>query len=193
MDESIYVRPVPVLQVGSLAEETAMRNQATCACGLSPRLQQALVALLAGESEKEVAQRLELSPTTAHQYIQQLYRHFGVQSRAQLLAQMLRRWTGEPQDVLLAAESSSPLSPRLQQTLACLLEGDSEKLIAARLGISPATLHQYVTALYRLLDVQSRPQLFARMLERCAGTARKGFPPVCLEEWPCIGCMPMLS
>jgi hypothetical protein len=39
------------------------------------------------------------------------------------------------------------LSRRLGQTLACLLEGDSEKQVAARLGLSQATLHQYVTAL----------------------------------------------
>src|SRR5262245_7612412 len=41
------------------------------------------------------------------------------------------------------------LSPRLRQTLACLLEGDSEKQVAHRLGLSHATAHQYVTSLYR--------------------------------------------
>jgi DNA-binding NarL/FixJ family response regulator len=44
------------------------------------------------------------------------------------------------------------------QTLACLLEGDSEKQVAARLGLSPATAHEYVTALYRHFGVQSRAQ-----------------------------------
>ena len=37
------------------------------------------------------------------------------------------------------------LSPRLRQTLAYLLEGDSEKQVADRLGPSHATTHQYVT------------------------------------------------
>jgi len=37
-------------------------------------------------------------------------------------------------------------SPRLQQTLACLLDGDSEKQLVARLGLSRATIPQYVTA-----------------------------------------------
>ena len=62
--------------------------------------------------------------------------------------------------------SVDTLSPRLRQTLACLMEGDSEKQVAARLGLSPTTVHQYVTALYRRYGVQSRGQLLAHMLRR---------------------------
>lgn len=58
------------------------------------------------------------------------------------------------------------LSPRLRQTLAYLLEGDSEKQVAARLGLSHATTHQYVTDLYRRLNVRSRGQLMAFMAKR---------------------------
>jgi DNA-binding NarL/FixJ family response regulator len=58
------------------------------------------------------------------------------------------------------------LSPRLHQTLICLLEGDSEKQVAARLGLSTATVHQYVTALYRHFGVGSRAQLLARVMRR---------------------------
>jgi DNA-binding NarL/FixJ family response regulator len=60
----------------------------------------------------------------------------------------------------------SDLSPRLRQTLACLLQGDSEKQVAARLGLSPATTHQYVTALYRRFGVQSRAQLLTHAFKR---------------------------
>jgi DNA-binding CsgD family transcriptional regulator len=58
------------------------------------------------------------------------------------------------------------LGPRLRQTLACLLEGDSEKQAAARLGLSRHTVHEYVTALYRRFDVQSRGELMALFLKR---------------------------
>jgi DNA-binding CsgD family transcriptional regulator len=58
---------------------------------LSPRLWQTLVWLLEGESEKQVASRLGLSQTTTHQYVTALYRHFGVQSRAQLMAHAIKR------------------------------------------------------------------------------------------------------
>jgi DNA-binding CsgD family transcriptional regulator len=57
------------------------------------------------------------------------------------------------------------LSPRLRQTLACLLEGDSEKQVAARLGLSTTTVHQYVTSLYRHFGVRSRPQLLAHVFK----------------------------
>jgi DNA-binding CsgD family transcriptional regulator len=69
---------------------------------------------------------------------------------------------------LVSANDPSPdsLSPRLRQTLACLLEGDSEKQIAARLGLSYATAHQYVTTLYRRFGVQSRGQLLAYVMKR---------------------------
>jgi len=58
------------------------------------------------------------------------------------------------------------LAPRLRETLACLLEGDSEKEVAARLGLSLATVHQYVTALYRHFRVHSRAQLLTHILKR---------------------------
>jgi DNA-binding CsgD family transcriptional regulator len=61
------------------------------------------------------------------------------------------------------------LSPRLRQTLACLLEGDTEKQVAARLSLSHATTHQYVTALYRHFGVRSRAQLLVHVLRRKTG------------------------
>jgi DNA-binding CsgD family transcriptional regulator len=69
---------------------------------------------------------------------------------------------------LVSATEPSPgtLSRRLRQTLACLVEGDSEKQVAVRLGISATTVHQYVTDLYRRFGVQSRSQLLAHVLRR---------------------------
>jgi DNA-binding CsgD family transcriptional regulator len=47
-----------------------------------------------------------------------------------------------------------------------LREGDSEKLVAMRMGLSHATVHQYITMLYRRFDVHSRGELMARVLRR---------------------------
>lgn len=66
--------------------------------------------------------------------------------------------------------SVSTLSPRLQQTFQCLVEGDSEKRVARRLGLSKATVHEYVMALYRHFRVNSRAELLARW-------TRRGFRP----------------
>jgi DNA-binding CsgD family transcriptional regulator len=57
--------------------------------GLSPRLRTTLGHLARGLSEKQVAAELELSPHTVHDYVKALYRHFGVQSRSELLARCL--------------------------------------------------------------------------------------------------------
>ncbi|MEP7122646.1 MAG: helix-turn-helix transcriptional regulator [Byssovorax sp.] len=54
--------------------------------GLSPRLADTLRGLARGGSEKQVAVDLRLSPHTVHEYVKALYRHFGVQSRSELLA-----------------------------------------------------------------------------------------------------------
>ena len=58
---------------------------------LSPRLRQTLAYLLEGDGEKQVADRLGLSHDTTHQYVKELYRHFGIGSRAQLMAYALKR------------------------------------------------------------------------------------------------------
>lgn len=58
------------------------------------------------------------------------------------------------------------LSPRQRDVLDALLEGDSEKQAAARLGISPTTVHEHVAALYRHFGVASRGELMARFVGR---------------------------
>jgi DNA-binding CsgD family transcriptional regulator len=60
--------------------------------------------------------------------------------------------------------SAQELSPRLRQVLNCLLEGDSEKQAAARLGLTSQTVNQYVKAVYRHFHVNSRPELMARWI-----------------------------
>lgn len=60
--------------------------------------------------------------------------------------------------------SALHLSPRLREVLDCLLEGDSEKQTAARLGLTPQTVNQYVKAVYRHFRVNSRAELMARWI-----------------------------
>jgi DNA-binding CsgD family transcriptional regulator len=73
---------------------------------------------------------------------------------------------GRPSGQESAATTAVPLSPRMRQTLERLLAGDSEKEIAARLGLSPHTVHVYVKTVYRRFDVCSRGELFARFIDR---------------------------
>jgi DNA-binding NarL/FixJ family response regulator len=63
-----------------------------------------LSLLQTGQSEKQIAADLEVSPHTVHDYVKALYRIHGVSSRSELMAQLAK--AARPQ-VLLAA----PLSP----------------------------------------------------------------------------------
>ena len=57
---------------------------------LTERERQTLDRLLAGCSEKEAADALGLSPNTVHVYVRALYRRYGVSSRGELMARLLR-------------------------------------------------------------------------------------------------------
>jgi DNA-binding CsgD family transcriptional regulator len=61
---------------------------------LSSRRRQVLAGLLDGLTEKEIARELTLSVPTVHEYVMGIYRHFRIGSRAELLAQFLRRQQG---------------------------------------------------------------------------------------------------
>ena len=58
---------------------------------LSPRERDVLRLLLTGDSEREIARALGLTPATTHQYVVAVLRNFGAHSRAELMAQWLRR------------------------------------------------------------------------------------------------------
>jgi DNA-binding CsgD family transcriptional regulator len=61
---------------------------------LPPRARQVLRALLEGDTDKQIAARLSLSAHTVNQYTKQIFRHFGVAGRNQLMARWVRRgWT----------------------------------------------------------------------------------------------------
>lgn len=61
---------------------------------LGASVRRVLACMLEGDSDKQIAKRLLPSPFTINQHVKRIYRHFGVSSRAELLARWLRRgWT----------------------------------------------------------------------------------------------------
>jgi DNA-binding CsgD family transcriptional regulator len=94
--------------------------------------------------------------------------------RGRRLVHLAQRELGPLLGTALAAAGDpgwSDLPPRWRQTLDCLLDGDSEKQAALRLGISRQTAHQYVKGLYGHFGVSSRGELLALFLRRY-GAAR---------------------
>ena len=72
-----------------------------------------------------------------------------------------------PSEAATTVAKRATLAPRLSQTLEALLDGDSEKQVALRLGISKHTVHVYVKLLYRRFGVCSRGELMALVLKAC--------------------------
>ena len=62
--------------------------------------------------------------------------------------------------------SPTDLRPRARQVLQCLLEGDGDKQVAGRLGISEYTVNEHTKHIYRHFGVRSRAELLARWVRR---------------------------
>ena len=58
--------------------------------GLTPREQEVLRLLAAGESNRQIARRLGLSPHTIERHVANLYRKIGARGRADATAYALR-------------------------------------------------------------------------------------------------------
>lgn len=69
---------------------------ATVRAQLAPRERETLDLLLTGLTDKEIAERLAISPFTVNQYNKTIYRRFGVNTRATLIARLLRSATMHP-------------------------------------------------------------------------------------------------
>ena len=69
-----------------------------------------------------------------------------------------------PAGFMMSATPMPDLPPRLQPVLTHLLQGEGEKQIAVKLGLSRHTVHEYVKVIYRRLGVGSRGELLARFV-----------------------------
>jgi DNA-binding CsgD family transcriptional regulator len=78
-------------EIGPLVGVRLATEEHLCRDGLSKRLRETLSLLLEGASEKQVADALNLSAKTVHDYVGMLYKHFKVSSRGELLAYFIRR------------------------------------------------------------------------------------------------------
>lgn len=81
-------------QIGGPVASTLQPTPAT----LTKRQRQTLELLLAGLTEKQAAQSMGISVPTVHEFVQAIYRHFGVHSRAELSAHFIRRYRSSLND-----------------------------------------------------------------------------------------------
>lgn len=58
--------------------------------GLAPRVRETLTHLMAGKSGKEIARAMGISVFSVNDYLKEIYRHYGVSGRGELMA----KWNG---------------------------------------------------------------------------------------------------
>ena len=92
------------------------------------------------------------------------------EKKRRLLADLVRmigeQVHGQPPRLTPFEVELKTLPPRLQQTMHSLLAGDSEKQAAAKMGVSPHTVHVYVKTLYRRYNVSSRGEFLSKWLAK---------------------------
>jgi DNA-binding CsgD family transcriptional regulator len=66
--------------------------------------------------------------------------------------------------------SPADLPPRARRVLRCLLDGDSDKQMVARLGLTRNTVNQHVKVIFAHFGVRSRAELLARWVRRGWGS-----------------------
>ena len=71
---------------------------------LSPRLRQTLDRLLAGLSEKQIAQKMDLSRHTVHDHVKALHNRLEVSNRAELMAKAFELRAGKADEAQLTTE-----------------------------------------------------------------------------------------
>jgi len=87
-----------------------------------------------------------------------------VGQKRRMIAEFCKMLGAQVGSVMPSACNDPRLSPRERQTLQHLLAGDSEKQVAAKLGLSRHTVHIYVKMLYKHFEVNSRGELLAKCL-----------------------------
>ena len=65
-----------------------------------------------------------------------------------------------------ALKDGDEMPPRRRAVYRLLLTGASERQIAAKLNMAPASAHEHVKRIYKQLRVRSRQQLMARVIAR---------------------------
>jgi len=89
-----------VAELKNLVDRGHVTLAAGAVPGLTPRLQQVLDRLLAGQAPKTIARELSLSVETVREHFQRLYRHFQVSGRDELAAKFIGQIRASPMSKL---------------------------------------------------------------------------------------------
>ncbi|MEM6333719.1 MAG: helix-turn-helix transcriptional regulator [Planctomycetota bacterium] len=87
--EEVRIAHIVMSECGWLHASGAPQEDGRAVQPLSPRLRTVLGLLMDGQAVKRIAYHLELSEHTVRGYVQDIYRHFGVSGRAELMRRFM--------------------------------------------------------------------------------------------------------
>lgn len=149
--------------------------------GLTPRQGDVLAVLLEGLPNKRIAKCLGLTENTVKEHVSAILLQLGVRTRMQVILRMKdfamrasqsgdtsdepngRALSSEPDVAIPVTPAELGLTQRQGAVLAVLLEGQPNKRIAKRLGLTENTVKEHVSAILRKLGVPSRAQVMLQM------------------------------
>jgi two-component system response regulator DesR len=114
----------------------------------------------AGLTSAEIGARLHLARSTVKRHLRELLARLGVANRAAAVHVARRLGALEPAG---GPVPPPPVSARERDVLCALVSGATNGEIAARLGLSPHTVKQHTSSIYRKLGVRNRAQAAARV------------------------------
>lgn len=130
---------------------------------LTPREHQVCVGLLAGKRYREIGQELGLRRHSVAALAKRVYRSLGVSGRAALLRYgILRGWVP-------GTNRNLSWTRREQQVLNLALRGNTQREIAACLGLSLKTLDLTLRAMRRYAGAETTAVLVRVAVEQVAG------------------------
>lgn len=142
------------------------------AWGLTPRQTEILGRAMEGRHARQIAAELERSEVTVGKHLSAIYRAAGVRDRHELVVRIAavarpRRTRGaDPHDPVAAFCDAIGATTRQREVLAGIVRGQSNKEIAAELGLAEVTVEGHVTSLLARAGVRHRIALVLAALAR---------------------------
>ena len=158
---------------------------------LTEREREVLRRITDGQSTRQIARGLDITPSTARTHAQNVLVKLGVRSRVQAAAAVAAPATRTPVPLSAPAPPHVPaagpsalsppstvdplstLAPRERDVLACMVEGLTRAAIADRLCLSPHTVRTHAHNILGKLGVHSTLEAAALVRRTAGGSLRQ--------------------